>query len=173
MSIDWSKAPARATHYSPVRPGHAAAYWRMENGEPAECWVVLSNGELSHTPSDPSMSLETRGALVQRAWDGQGLPPVGIKCEFSLNLGSIGWAEGRVIGHDGVFAVISHKGEYYPRNEHGVRPICTPEQIAAEERSKECDRIFFILSNVKREGNRSDMAEAIYDAGYRRQEEGK
>lgn len=43
----------------------------------------------------------------------------------------------------------------------------TPEQIAAEERSKECDRIFAILSSVEREGNRSDMAEALYDAGLR------
>lgn len=34
-------------------------------------------------------------------------------------------------------------------------------------RERECDKIYGIISNVERPGNKSDMAEAIYDAGYR------
>ena len=111
--------------------------------------------------------------IPQETWNGQGLPPVGIECEFSLNLGSIGWAEGRVIGHDGVFAVISHKGEYHPRNENGVRPIRTPEQIAAQERRNSIIHLANILIDSRGHCNEYSQAKAIYDAGYRRQEEGK
>lgn len=37
------------------------------------------------------------------------------------------------------------------------------------DRSKACDEMFGIMSSSSvREGNRSDMAEALYDAGYRK-----
>lgn len=85
-------------------------------------------------------------------------------------MGSIGWAEGRVIGHDGVFAVISHKGKYYPRNEHGVRPIRTHEQIAAEEREKAVGDMAMSIQGVPYQ---YPTLYALFDAGYRRQEKGK
>lgn len=46
----------------------------------------------------------------------------------------------------------------------------TPEQIAAQVRSKACDAIYGVLTGptVERKGNTSDMAEALYDAGYRK-----
>lgn len=58
--------------------------------------------------------------------------------------------------------------EIYPPE---FRPIRSPEDVEMKkERSEECDRIFGILSGVERTGNRSDMAEALYDAGYRKME---
>ncbi|MEV1527799.1 hypothetical protein ABZQ14_32965, partial [Pseudomonas aeruginosa] len=72
-----------------------------------------------------------------------------------------------VIGHDGVFAVISHKGKYYPRNEHGVRPIRTHEQIAAEEREKAVGDMAMSIQGVPYQ---YPTLYALYDAGYRRQE---
>lgn len=50
-----------------------------------------------------------------------------------------------------------------------IRLRKTPDQIAAEERSLACDRIYGIITGpgVERKGNTSDMAEALYDAGLR------
>lgn len=47
------------------------------------------------------------------------------------------------------------------------RPIRTPEQIAAHERSRYCDRIYGVMRKAASPYNRSDMAEVLYDAGLR------
>ncbi|WP_436596453.1 hypothetical protein [Pseudomonas aeruginosa] len=171
MSIDWSKAPEGATHWEPSGPSFNEGWMKKEGnewfywGEGPKRWF---QGKLScNVSAEREATFEAR---PQEAWDGRGLPPVGIECEFSLNVGSIGWAEGRVIGHDGVFAVISHKGKYYPRNEHGVRPIRTPEQIAAEEREKAVGDMAMSIQGVPYQ---YPTLYALFDAGYRRQEEGK
>ncbi|HBN8734570.1 TPA: hypothetical protein L3817_005971 [Pseudomonas aeruginosa] len=174
MSIDWNTAPEGATHWEPSGPDFNKG-WMKKEGNEWFYWSEGSNrwfqGKLScNVSADREATFEAR---PQEAWDGRGLPPVGIECEFSLNVGSIGWAEGRVIGHDGVFAVISHKGKYYPRNEHGVRPIRTHEQIAAEERRKSILHLANLLIDSRGQCNEYSQAEAIFDAGYRRQEEGK
>ncbi|ENT2762068.1 hypothetical protein N0387_31375 [Pseudomonas aeruginosa] len=168
MSIDWSKAPEGTTHY---HIGEDINPWRKIEGTVAYenyrgKWLRVNSFNEGCMP-------DYYVPIPQETWNGQGLPPVGIECEFSLNLGSIGWAEGRVIGHDGVFAVISHKGEYHPRNENGVRPIRTPEQIAAQERRNSIIHLANILIDSRGHCNEYSQAKAIYDAGYRRQEEGK
>lgn len=168
MSIDWSKVPEGTTHY---HIGEDINPWRKIEGTVAYenyrgKWLRVNSFNEGCMP-------DYYVPIPQETWNGQGLPPVGIECEFSLNLGSIGWAEGRVIGHDGVFAVISHKGEYHPRNENGVRPIRTPEQIAAQERRNSIIHLANILIDSRGHCNEYSQAKAIYDAGYRRQEEGK
>ncbi|HEJ3825257.1 TPA: hypothetical protein SL450_001743 [Pseudomonas aeruginosa] len=171
MSIDWSKAPDGATHWEPTGPDFCEGWMKKEGndwffwGEESEKWKFW--GDVSAERE------ETFEARPQDAWDGQCLPPVGIECEFSMNPGSISWAKGRVIGHDGVFAVISHNGKYYPRNEHGVRPIRTPEQIAAEARDNATTAW---LNKIAREYDQHTAAKCehiLIGAGYRRQEEGK
>lgn len=105
MNIDWSKAPEGATHYhigddiNPWRRIKDTVAYEHYRGK----WLMVNSFNKGCMP-------DYYVPIPQKSWDGQGLPPVGIECEFSLNLGSIGWAKGRVIGHDGVFAVISHKG---------------------------------------------------------------
>ncbi|HFF2144612.1 TPA: hypothetical protein ACGWT7_005276, partial [Pseudomonas aeruginosa] len=174
--IDWSKAPEGATHWEP-RGSLYLEGWMRKVGNKWSYWAEGRKVWVSGTPGcNVSAEREaTFEARPQEAWDGRGLPPVGIECEFSLNVGSIGWAEGRVIGHDGVFAVISHKGKYYPRNEHGVRPIRTHEQIAAEEREKAVQEMLALDEyphGQDRGGmmSRSDFCRVLYNAGYRRQE---
>ncbi|MEN1631144.1 hypothetical protein AAIH00_18615 [Pseudomonas aeruginosa] len=168
MSIDWNTAPEGATHWEPSGPDFNKG-WMKKEGNEWFYWSEGSNrwfqGKLScNVSADREATFEAR---PQEAWYGRGLPPVGIECEFSLNVGSIGWAEGRVIGHDGVFAVISHKGKYYPRNEHGVRPIRTHEQIAAEEREKAVGDMAMSIQGVPYQ---YPTLYALFDAGYRRQE---
>lgn len=50
-------------------------------------------------------------------------------------------------------------------------PAATSEERRrSKEREKACDQMFGIMLKVERPGNRSDMAEALYDAGYRKVE---
>ncbi|MBG4728741.1 hypothetical protein I5F64_24885 [Pseudomonas aeruginosa] len=176
MSIDWSKAPE----------GCIGAFARII-GNQRTAFFVFSKRPSDYMSREGYEGEDEDGYYhvfsefwewIDKPWDGQGLPPVGIECEFSMNPDGIGWAKGRVICHDGVFAVISHKGKYYPRNEHGVSPIRTPEQIAAEAREHEirnaCTSIARTLDRFKNDipGGAAARAviEAMIDAGYRRQE---
>lgn len=44
------------------------------------------------------------------------------------------------------------------------------ERRQSKDREKACDEMFAIMLKVKRPGNRSDMAEALYDHGWRKVE---
>ncbi|MCO3341477.1 hypothetical protein FA197_11560 [Pseudomonas aeruginosa] len=178
MSIDWNTAPEGATHWEPSGPEFNEGWMKKErNG-----WFFWGLGAEWKYGGDVSAEREaTFEARPQEAWDGQGLPPVGIEAEIIWDSTDVAYYRAKILAHDEDRVVFrwcegESKGQYgsYAVLNFGIlptfRPIRTPEQIASEERSKECDRIFFILSNVKREGNRSDMAEALYDAGYRRQD---
>lgn len=181
MSIDWNTAPEGATHYAPKLEENdfwCSVFWRMENGVGVEAWSIDNRtGELHHF-NRPTWIETTAKRLVPRpaacahastTWDGQGLPPVGTVCEYYADENT--WRRCEIVAHkDGQAVVWVNNAHIWASSGESLRPISTPEQIAAEERSKECDRIFVILSSVEREGNRSDMAEALYDAGYRRQE---
>ncbi|ENC9774982.1 TPA: hypothetical protein NIG64_005185 [Pseudomonas aeruginosa] len=183
MSIDWTKAPEGATHWEPSSYEFAEG-WMRKDGDGWSYWIegreVWVRGVITCDVSpEREATFEPR---PQETWNGQGLPPVGTVCEHYGTADDLAWLEVEVIGHgnvDGRNVAFFRYGTGSPRftvsysTANNFRPIRTPEQIAAEERSKECDRIFVILSSVEREGNRSDMAEALYDAGYRRQEEGK
>ncbi|EMB9982504.1 hypothetical protein VAL34_001069 [Pseudomonas aeruginosa] len=175
MSIDWSKAPDGATHWEPTGPDFDEGWMKKEGND----WFYWSEGtnKWVHGYMSCNVSAEreaTFEARPQEAWDGQGLPPVGAKCltdrnDFLREVTILCHGKTRTF----VFDHVSQEEICLVLKDRAFLPIHTPEQIAAEERSKECDRIFAILSSVEREGNRSDMAEALYDAGYRRQEEGK
>ncbi len=166
MSIDWSKAPEGAnkagfTGHEYLQfyriPGMFGDYdyWNEKMGR----WCGSDFPTCANHLFDRPEKVE---------WDGQGLPPVGVECEYRHMI----WPEYRrceirYISDESLVAYDDAQEQFYRTRDMLFRPIRTPEQIAAEERSKECDRIFFILSNVGREGNRSDMAEALYDAGLR------
>jgi hypothetical protein len=79
-----------------------------------------------------------------------------------------GWLGGTVVGYDNSVTIVRHNDGYKGCHAHELRLPPTAEQIAAAERNRTCDHIYGIITRVKREGNRSDMAEAIYDAGYRK-----
>ncbi|MFU8540345.1 hypothetical protein ACNATH_14285 [Pseudomonas aeruginosa] len=172
MSIDWSKAPEGATHWEPRSDEYREAW--MKNV--ADKWFFWGSRRKAWI-EDPGISAEreaTFEARPQEPWNGQGLPPVGTVCEYKYtHWPEYHQCEIRYISAASLIVYDHGQEQYYRTCDMLFRPLLTPEQIAAEERSKECDRIFVILSSVEREGNRSDMAEALYDAGYRRQEEGK
>ncbi|HID4130816.1 TPA: hypothetical protein ACXE8V_001117 [Pluralibacter gergoviae] len=126
------------------------------------------------TATDQKTAIITReqyeAALAESkkvAWDGDGLPPVGCECEWKDRTGwvtvTIKYLSEWVI----VFSGLTPDGEEVEiaKNIYGddvkFRPILSEGERKREE---SCDRIYGAMTSVEREGNRSDMAEAIYDA---------
>lgn len=151
---DWDLVP-EATHYQPPIDDSGMfnpVFWRAVDGRLVEAWAVYG-GKVRHYPN-PVTGRDLSGRLIPRPapaaaeWDGVGLPSVGTVCEYFDNKGE--WYP----------AVMSHIGSHlfivkYQHPEHGqqescmhiasndgpissrLRPIRTPEQIAAEERERE------------------------------------
>lgn len=105
-------------------------------------------------------------------WNGEGLPPVDLPCQWHSD-SQTGWQEVVVLAYSGESAWIQPKGKpsIIVGNPANFRPIRTPEQIAKQERSKACDKMYgVILDKIPqdRRNNGSDICEALYDAGYRK-----
>ncbi|HHM9406000.1 TPA: hypothetical protein ACRNDO_002601 [Pseudomonas aeruginosa] len=197
MSIDWSKAPDGATHWEPTGPDFYEGWMKKEGnewfywGEGTNKWF---KGKLScNVSADREATFEAR---PQETWDGQGLPPVGTVCEFAGGMSSPedpfdkDLREGdrvTIIAHfkDGDLDLAAFTFNPQVRNpdrgaacvEQGAygcfRPLSTPEQIAAEERRKSILHLANLLIDSRGHCNEYSQAKAIFDAGYRRQEEGK
>ena len=108
-------------------------------------------------------------------WNGEGLPPVGTVCEMSIGDPSEAeWFVGTVVVHIDLDrpVAVAHNGEdVFHGYAEDFRPIRTTEQIAKQERSKACDKMYgVILDKIPqdRRNNGSDICEALYDAGYRK-----
>ncbi|MFU5504484.1 hypothetical protein ACM7V1_29335 [Pseudomonas aeruginosa] len=175
MSIDWSKAPEGATHWEPRSDKYREAW--MKNaadkwffwGSRREAWI-----EESGISAEREATFEAR---PQEAWDGKGLPPVGTVCEWHE---SDGWAytESKVAAYtdDGLFVCMQKPGrrpEVLRIDNCEFRPIRTPEQIAAEEREKAISEMLYIYNGAYWPMTSKQFCEILFDAGYRRQEEGK
>ncbi len=162
--IDWSKAPEGATHYCPGN----RLFYKFDGAGRGQCtsrgarWASCGDrgdyepGELTPRPSSP-------------AWNGEGLPPVGTSIEWFSPI--YGWIGGRVVGHDGSATVVVHNDGYTGCWPHEIRPIRTPEQIAAEEREKAVQEMLnrFAIYDIPRVPW-ENLFQQIYDAGYRKVE---
>lgn len=121
-----------------------------------------------------------RAKLASTAeWDGEGLPPVGAKCEARAVTGisEFKWIEVKV-------EFISEKGVFLTSNELTggciglpvkyveFRPIRTPEQIAANVRNKAVGEMVSVWKRTMGRFAEEErgLAEMLYDAGYRKQE---
>lgn len=162
MSIEWSCAPAEATHYS---IGDDLNPWRKIVGTTVYAlnrkkWVMWSSFNEGYMPAYYApIPLET--------WDGQGLPPVGVRVSV-FDDGDLVYGHGEsgeVIAHVEDCAVIRMS---YGLGCFTAKNLRTPEQIAAEEREKAIEEMCFAEETLT-----VKQAKALYDAGYRRQEEGK
>lgn len=120
----------------------------------------------------------------ENGWFKRGeLPPVGTVCEAGIphvsgvndEVRRVLLIEGYPIAHfecgEKTYTWFSSEGGFYPPGVFEFRPIRTPEEIAKQEREAYCDRIYSVLCKAERKNNRSDMAEALYDAGLRFVEE--
>lgn len=176
MSIDWNTAPEGATHWEPSGPDFNKG-WMKKEGNEWFYWSEGSNrwfqGKLScNVSADREATFEAR---PQEAWDGQGLPPVGTMCEVKHR--DIGWVRCEIVAHKsfscgGLTHAIAWIDENTLDQSQGLRfrQLRTPEQIAAEEREKAVGDMAMSIQGVPYQ---YPTLYALYDAGYRRQEEGK
>jgi hypothetical protein len=168
MNIDWSKAPAHATHWC---PGNARieAGWIYHNGG-GEFYSCYADKGLEHIPFFPAwraLRLIPRPAESPK-WTGEGLPPVGTVCEYLGAHQYNEWSEVKIFAawRNLVFVDFTD-GWRQEDNPQRFRPIRTPEQIEADEREMGINAIHSMLDNCIRD-LRGD-AEALWDAGYRKQ----
>lgn len=165
--IDWSKAPEGAQYYC-YRNGlfykfDAAGYGLCTR--PDGSWFPCADKddyepwELTPIPPSP-------------VWSGEGLPPVGARIEWFSPI--YAWLGGRVVGHDGTVTVVVHNDGYTGCHPHEIRPVRTPEQIAAEEREKTVDALCYeIIMHYGYPKNAEAyraLATKLHDAGYRKTE---
>lgn len=171
MVIDWSKAPEGANGYV-ADEGVWPALWYRRNGEELH-WTHV-NG-----PVKWEQSTGIRENIIWRdeqppAWAGEGLPPVGTVCEARVPFGvnevfvwrKVVVAFDRQNGHD---VLVFDAETYRPGWADELRPIKTPEQIAAEERDKAVHQMGL---DAGFSGSVQQCYERLYDLGYRKTEGG-
>jgi hypothetical protein len=193
MNIDWSKAPEGATHFD-AADNRINSFMKLEGGR----WFFWPPNSLS--PAWTYWKPENTGikGMIPRPpeWNGEGLPPVGTVCEFQGDEAKCPYDPWHEDLHDGVkCTVIAHfksksldlvaftfvKSDGNTEVEQSLpgalKPIRTPEQIAAEERSRRCIEIsnlaWAALSKIDSPAPAlskiNAISEALYDAGYRLQ----
>ena len=165
--IDWSKAPEGATHYCTRN----RLFYKFDGAGRGQC---TSKGAIwgSCGDIDGYEPAELTPRPPSPAWNGEGLPPVGEYIEWFSPI--YGWLGGRVVGHDGNVIVVVHNDGYTGCHPHEIRPIRTPEQIAAEEREKAVDALCYeIIMHYGYPKNAEAyraLATKLHDAGYRKTE---
>lgn len=163
-NVDWSKAPEGATHWMPGSQYWQEGFWKRKG----EANYFFEGGEWAFSGAKPfgHPALVKRPAAPQ--WSGEGLPPVGASVEWFSPV--YGWLGGRVVGHDGTVAVISHNDGYTGCHPHEVRPIRTPEQLAAEKRERAVEEMWSVYWQPHAATAKEGLG-LLYDAGYRKQEQ--
>lgn len=132
------------------------------------------DGRCSHQPKFPQIEFDKEsdvGISVSREqyeaalaaskpeWDGEGLPPVGEKCEFISN--GTSWGDVYVIGIDGGKVVFRPSGETYYGIAPSQRQIFRPIRSEADKKRDEAiKQICEVLSIGK---NTEDDAKNIYE----------
>jgi len=107
---------------------------------------------------------------MSAAWNGEGLPPVGAVCEFEVEVGD--WRRCEVIARKDDYAVCwIHVNKILATGGHAIRPVRTPEQIAAEERNSGIDAILDAYTYTVGPCTHKlaySQAMRLYDAGIRK-----
>ena len=165
MTIDWSKAPADATHFSPA-DGYFVDLWAKMDGE---CWMytesALKPWHHGRAPADGENYIKRPSP-----WTGEGLPPVGAACELSVS--EKRWFEVTVnfIGKELLIAKVDGQEICRELRICRFRPIRTPEQIAAEDRE---NYVQIAMGDTRTLGisdtSKRILIERLYDSGHRKQ----
>ena len=161
---------AKGSILNVVKDGQLGAYWI--NKESVEVSMLNAYSE------EFKLVEGNQPKAQDNSWYENGeLPPVGEVCEVDW-CGE--WHSCEIIAHFmqaarmvAAFTVNNGCGvkSLYAFQARCFRPMQTDEEIAKQERAAYCDRIYAVLCKAERKDNRSDMAEALYDAGLRFVEE--
>lgn len=169
--IDWSKAPAHATHWC---PGNARIEegWIYKAGQ--EFYSCYAEKSCEHIPSFPAwraLRLIPRPA-EPATWNGKGFPPVGTVCELSSQ--GADWGIGIILYTADNVVVWRWKNQQEGqacscyKHEVEIRQIRTPEQIEYENREAAITHIAAIMGKDPERPGIREKAAIIYDAGYRK-----
>lgn len=167
MEIDWSKAPEGATHGRKTYDGHN--WYKIVDGD--FCYLTRQG---YWQPAITSMAECTIRPGVTE-WTGDGLPPVGLLCEaYYHNDTRPGWKPFTLKYLSDDHVIFKGLGETVVSREQfdrcvadQFRPLRTAEQIAAEEREAELNRMVATVSMLDKGWARKVCAR-LYDAGYRK-----
>lgn len=155
----------------------------VKDGSLGAYWITKDSVEVSalNDYSEEFKLVKDTPKAQDNSWYENGeLPPVGANIEYKLGAGPWYAATVKYVldvldgEEDEVVIACPHLGfeQLLTLNKHTkIRPTVSPDEIAKQERSLYCDRIYAVLFKAKRKGNWSDMAEALYDAGLRFVEE--
>jgi len=127
------------------------------------------------TRADWQAAVDALNKPAGPAWDGEGRPPVGTRCEWLDSSSSQRWLTVD-IAFPSCWVIVVRDVNPHPdgpvdlainiNNEVAhFRPIRTPEQIADTERQQAIQQMLNVVSD---EVSRQVLAE-LYDAGYRKQ----
>ena len=161
--IDWSKAPEGAmVLLKHVRDDSYA--WAVSHSEDAHAWhrrnikcsfhlMASMWSVVAERPSTPS-------------WPVGGLPPVGVVC--MANGYQVVIVAHHCNGIHAIYAESEYDGLLYYGEPNEFRPIRTPEQIAADDRSKGVDEMVKALGMDEPGTAEYIRCGLIYDAGFRK-----
>ena len=143
--------------------------WR-DSGKTSESLMANHPNRLTKLPI-PEKEISMTDLVVE--WGGEGDPPVGIECEWHLNVH--GWVKVKILGRDGADTWYRASGEEHSqtcRNMAFFRPIRTAEQVAAEERESGIQAIQDAYTYTVGHSTHKilhSQATRLYDAGCRLQ----
>ncbi|EPQ7090604.1 hypothetical protein OE494_31025 [Pseudomonas aeruginosa] len=165
MSIDWSKAPEGCIGAF-ARIISKTAFFVFSK-RPSD--YMSREGYEGEGEDGPYHVFSEYWEWIDKPWDGQGLPPTGLLVEWKAGLDHE-WRRVTVLAYANGDAWLQPEdgGSFIVGNPANFRRIRTPEQIAAEERAKAIEEMCFAVETLT-----VKQAKALFDAGYRRQEEGK
>jgi hypothetical protein len=167
LASDWSTAIVTRAEWQAAVDALKADDCTHSYGSEYGCPECGANKPYSSL-SDQEISRITRVA----AWDGVGLPQVGTTCERRFpDVRGSSWNGCIILAHGArkIFVRDNCGNEWaHHIDEVEFRPFRTPEQIAADERES---AINGMLTHDALGGSRRGLAAALYDAGYRKQEQ--
>ena len=138
----------------------------FQNGIRELTWPKTMMLKTAHIDSDVFELVDNK-IQAESEWSGEGLPPVGLECEWHSD-SQTGWQVVKVLAYSGQDAWIKVKGKC-PKtvgNPANFRTVRTPEQIAAENRDAAIKEMQRLVGSC----NTFPFAE-LYDYGYRLQVE--
>jgi hypothetical protein len=127
------------------------------------CQHAIKPMKMDVIASDHATAIVTREQYEAMGWDGTGLPPVGVECEYSLNSGRT-WFKCKIdyiLGTQGLvmLADVFEGGQWVSFHEYDGKLKFRPLRTEAERAIDEMVR----LSGVS-----IGAAKILYDAGYRK-----
>lgn len=140
-------------------------YWHGINAVPLSC---------DHRESIVTY-WQYKAALAEsqkQAWSGEGLPPAGCECElkYKCHNDDAYWERVIILWKRGDDTLVEYVGDHFKNTTQLIhktsmhvdfRPL---RAEADKKRERICDAIYGALTNAERQRNRSDEAEAVYEA---------